>query len=71
MLSFILFYSGKSPKDNKHNGKLNTGPPLIPPACQANELTESRNSLPIAEMKENILQEIENNRVSALRYITH
>jgi hypothetical protein len=63
------FYSGKSPKDNsKYNGRLNTGPPLIPPAHHGNELTEFRSSLPIAELKENIMKEIENNRVSIWKH---
>ncbi|CAB4014969.1 probable ATP-dependent RNA helicase YTHDC2 isoform X1 [Paramuricea clavata] len=54
----------KSPKDNsKYNGRLNTGPPIIPPAHHGNELTEFRSNLPIAELKENIMKEVENNRV--------
>lgn len=57
--------SGKSPKDNnKHNGRLNTSPPLIPSPTQNNELTESRSALPIMEMREQILKKIESNKVS-------
>lgn len=55
--------TGKSPKDNKYGGKLNTGPAIIPPVYHVNELTAFRSSLPIAGLKESILKEIENNRV--------
>ena len=60
----ILFSCvGKSPRDNKYVGKLNTGSAIVPPAQHASELAEFRSSLPIADLKATILKEIENNRV--------
>ncbi|XP_028394587.1 3'-5' RNA helicase YTHDC2-like [Dendronephthya gigantea] len=56
--------ASKSPRDNhKFNGRINTGPPLIPPSHQTNDFTEFRQNLPIAELKDKILNGIDSNQV--------
>ena len=59
----MILFAGKSPRENKYVGKLSVGQPLVPPAPHSSEMADFRSSLPISELKENILKEIEINRV--------
>lgn len=55
---------GRSSRENKVAGKLNNNTPAVPPAVKENELLSFRKSLPIYELREQILKLISENQVS-------
>ncbi|XP_029204296.2 3'-5' RNA helicase YTHDC2-like [Acropora millepora] len=61
--STATFDSGRSSRENKVVGKLNNNMPAIPPVAKPNEFSSIRKSLPIYELREQILKLISENQV--------
>ncbi|XP_068740703.1 3'-5' RNA helicase YTHDC2-like isoform X2 [Montipora capricornis] len=61
--SAVTFDSGRSSRENKVVGKLNNNTPAVPPVVKENELSSFRKSLPIHELREEILKLISENQV--------
>ena len=60
----LFFLQGRSSRENKVVGKLNNNTPTVPPVVKENELLSFRKSLPIYELREQILKLISDNQVS-------
>ena len=63
-MNSLFFLQGRSSRENKVVGKLNNNTPAVPPVVKENELLSFRKSLPIYELREQILQLISDNQVS-------
>ena len=60
----LFFLQGRSSRENKVVGKLNNNTPAVPPVVKENELLSFRKSLPIYELREQILKLVSDNQVS-------
>ena len=61
--SLKSFGIGRGTRENRFIGKLSSSTPLVPPAAHNKELAAFRKSLPIAGMREDILNAIDRNQV--------
>ena len=64
VMNNLFFLQGRSSRENKVVGKLNNNTPAVPPVVKENELLSFRKSLPIYELREQILKLISDNQVS-------
>ena len=66
LLTSICFFTflGRGARENKVVGKLNNNTPAVPPPVKENELSSFRKSLPIYELREQILKLISENQVT-------